>query len=158
MVATTTHSTHSLLDDLRRDYATIQFTEDTNFYWSASQQTVFFDPSAPEWQYFLLHELAHSQLDHHHYERDIQLLGLERDAWAYAADHLAPRYHLTIPDTVVQTNLDTYRDWLHDRSACPQCDATGIQTHAKQYKCLACHTVWRVNEARTCALRRHIVT
>ncbi len=156
MAATITHSTLSLQNKLRHDYPKIRFVEADNFYWSASQRTVFFDPSATQWECFLLHELAHGLLKHTQYEHDIQLLVLERDAWTYATQELAPLYDIVIPNEIAQSNLDTYRDWLHDRSTCPHCHATGIQSQTKHYKCLACHTTWRVNEARTCALRRHV--
>ena len=157
MAVTTTHSTPLLLRNLRRDYPALWLKEADTFYWSATEQTVFFDTSEPEWQAFLLHELAHGILGHSQYRRDIQLLGFERDAWAHAADTLSRTYGVPISDEIAQANLDTYRDWLHSRSTCPQCQATGIQSHTEQYKCLGCHTTWRVNEARTCALRRHIV-
>ena len=157
MAAITTRSTRSLQHKLRQDYPAISFKKADTFYWSASEHAVFFNPAAPQWQSFLLHELAHGLLEHTRYHRDIQLLALERDAWAHAAHQLAPQYDTFISDELIQTNLDTYRDWLHSRSTCPRCQATGVQSESTRYTCLACHAAWRVNEARTCALRRHLV-
>ena len=75
-------------------------------------------------------------------------------AWDKALQ-LAPEYDVAITDELIEESLDTYRDWLHSRSLCPHCNATGVQTATRHYQCLACHHAWRVNEARTCALRRY---
>lgn len=94
-------------------------------------------------------------LGHQDYDKDIRLIQMERDAWAYATASLAARYNVDISDDTVQTALDTYRDWLHARSQCPSCQATGVQVKQHTYKCLACSRLWKVNEARLCALRRY---
>lgn len=102
----------------------------------------------------LLHELGHALEGHSDYSRDIILLGLERDAWRRARA-IARTYGIVIDDDTIDHHLDTYRDWLHARSTCPVCDASGIQTAAKLYECLACRAKWSVNEARSCGLQRH---
>lgn len=104
----------------------------------------------------LLHELSHAVLNHTKYLKDIGLLELERDAWECARNTLAPKYDLIIPEDTIQDSLDTYRDWLHARSICPQCHATGLQIKQREYRCISCATVWQVNDARFCALRRYI--
>lgn len=103
----------------------------------------------------LLHELSHAVLNHTDYLKDIGLLELERNAWDYAQTTLAPLYDVTIEEDIVQDSLDTYRDWLHARSTCPECGATGLQVKQRDYKCVACQTTWHVNDARFCALRRY---
>ncbi|MCY1379960.1 hypothetical protein D9M68_895230 [compost metagenome] len=80
---------------------------------------------------------------------------MERDAWRYAKEKLGSNYKVTITDTVIQDSLDTYRDWLHARSTCPNCQATGMQNRKRHYRCIACQHVWRVNDARICGLRRY---
>jgi len=79
---------------------------------------------------------------------------MERQAWDYTIK-LAPKYNVAISDDMVQLTLDSYRDWLHARSTCPNCKATGVQTEKYTYVCPACSRKWQVNEARTCALRRY---
>jgi hypothetical protein len=104
---------------------------------------------------FLLHELGHATLGHSDYNKDIELLSLERAAWDQA-ELLAQQYNLSINENLIEDHLDTYRDWLHSRSLCPQCSFTGLQTGNAQYSCPACHAKWRVNQARTCGLKRYI--
>ncbi|HWT40911.1 MAG TPA: hypothetical protein VN081_06660 [Dongiaceae bacterium] len=144
----------SLLTTLKVDYPTITFEESDQFSWSPDHQMVTYtlsDPHAPE---LLLHELSHGLLRHHDYQRDVELLGMERAAWDTACE-LAGTYAIAIDDDTIEDNLDTYREWLHARSTCPQCTATGYQINQTTYECPACLAQWRVNEARSCELRRY---
>lgn len=106
----------------------------------------------------LLHELSHAVLGHFSYERDIELIGKEVEAWRHARDSLAPKYKLSIPDEAIDDELETYREWLHARSSCPDCNLNGIQTETDTYRCLNCRAVWKANDARNCELRRRILT
>ena len=105
----------------------------------------------------LLHEIAHAKLGHKNYQYDVQLIEMERSAWEYAVDTLAPKYGLALSmdDDNVQDSLDSYRDWLHKRSLCPQCGAVGLQGTSSSYKCINCHSEWRVNQAKSCQLKRY---
>ena len=145
-------SLHSLITAA---FPAIHFATGDEFRWSPTEQTIFYDPEDPHGMERLLHEIAHAELKHDRYDRDIELIALERDAWQHAKTVLAPRFELTISADVIEDDLDTYRDWLHARSTCPNCQATGIQTDTKQYICISCQTVWRVNEAISCGLKRY---
>ena len=155
MDATTMPSTSSLVHKLTQEYPQFTFVPDSEFHWSPQKKSIFY---AQDSAALLLHELAHALLGHTSYARDVVLIEMERDAWAYARTTLAPQYNLKITDDEIDSSLDTYRDWLHARSICPECKATGVQIQTDEYKCLACYTHWHVNEARTCALRRYKVT
>lgn len=147
-----------LINRLQKDYPQFSFVPADEFWWSSTKQTIYFDPKAVHSLAFSLHELSHAILEHEGYQYDIDLIKLERDAWHYAQEVLSPKYDITIDEEVVQDNLDSYRTWLHARSTCPECQATGLQTKSQHYRCLACDTIWRVNEARLCALRRYSIT
>lgn len=147
-------STRSLLPKLIKDYPQLSFTPGTRFAWSPDAQTVFYDESDASNTSLLLHELAHGLLGHHDYSKDVELVAMETEAWDKALE-LAGLYKETISENTVQDTLDTYREWLHARSTCPQCEATGYQSGKAEYTCVACGHVWKVNEARLCALRRY---
>lgn len=147
-------STLSLLPKLKKDFPQLVFTAGARYAWSPDARTVFFDESDPENTGLLLHELAHGLLDHHDYSKDVELVAMESAAWDKARQ-IAPGYNVQITDDTVQDTLDTYREWLHARSTCPACEATGYQSGKSDYTCVACAHVWRVNEARLCALRRY---
>jgi lipopolysaccharide biosynthesis regulator YciM len=126
--------------------------------WSPGNQTVYYAENSTDKDgyAYLLHELSHGLLEHTDYDRDVALITMERAAWD-KANELAVKYDLTIDDDLVESNLDSYRDWLHARSTCPNCGATGLQTKKLGYSCPACDQKWRVNEARVCALRRFTI-
>ena len=156
MAATITLS--SIVKQLTRDYPRYRFQTGDVFSWSYHSQTItYIDEESPAAIAQLLHETAHAILGHHHYTRDIDLIAIERQAWEVAIHQLAPHYNiiLTMADDVVQDALDTYRKWLHARSICPTCGAVGIETAKHHYHCLLCASNWRVNEARSCELRRY---
>lgn len=143
----------SLLTKIKHDYPQLTFEKAENFSWNYDTATLTYAPQGDP--AYLLHELSHAVLGHRDYLRDIGLLAHERDAWEHARNHLADKYDIPVPEDAAEDALDTYRDWLHARSACPTCSATGVQTKSTTYTCPACMTHWRVNEAKTCALRRY---
>lgn len=150
------HSILSLIKKLQEDYPVLLFEPSSNFRWLPSQKIIFYDDASHD-SASLLHELSHALLEHNSYSRDIHLIKMESAAWEYAKTILAPKYQIIISNDIIQESLDTYRDWLHARSTCPRCRAIGIQRSMNQYSCLACGALWRVNNARDCALRRYRV-
>jgi ssDNA-binding Zn-finger/Zn-ribbon topoisomerase 1 len=145
-------STISLIRQLKSDYPQFHFQKANRFLWSPSEHTVYYTSADSDYA-FLLHELSHGLLGHAEYKRDVELIAMERAAWDKAVE-LAPNYSLTFSENLVENTLDSYRDWLHARSTCPNCKATGLQVKQREYTCPACRHNWRVNEARVCALRR----
>lgn len=157
MAAITTLSTNLLLHKLQTDFPNIHFQKGDDFKWSPLKKTVFFlqlETAADAFS--LLHELAHGLLEHTNYQTDIELLAKEADAWHHARSVLGPQYATVISQTYIEDQLDTYRDWLHLRSRCPQCLQSGVQTQKSTYQCFNCSSSWNVNDARTCALRRYL--
>lgn len=153
MAVTITPST--LLEQIKNDFPLYNFVAGDDYRWSARhQQITFRDIIDIEDIGTLLHELGHAEQQHDSYQLDIELIRLEREAWAYAQKILAPRYGLKIDSDFVEDHLDTYRIWLHQRSKCPQCGLNGFQTTKNTYSCNNCRCLWRVNEARMCRLRR----
>ncbi len=149
-------STTANIASLISYFPEISFVHGDDFRWMPDENTIEYSPRDPHAVEHLLHEVAHAKLGHISYDRDIELIALEREAWRYAKIELAPLFHASIDADLIEDDLDTYRDWLHARSTCPQCQATGIQTSMQLYTCIACHAKWRVNAAMRCGLRRYI--
>ena len=147
-------SMSSLIHKLKQEYPERAFIEAEQFSWSPSTNTIFYVREQAHAPQLLLHELAHAPLGHREYRRDIELVAMETAAWEEAKT-LAERFSIRLHETVIQDHLDTYRDWLHARSTCPACTATGYQIRSDAYSCPACFHDWRVNEARSCQLRRY---
>ena len=160
MAATTMEKITSLVHTLQSSgildtpHGTITLEAGAHFSWHYQTRVVTYDVTDPHAQILLLHEVGHALLNHQDYDHDIHLLEMERAAWD-KAQSFSPEFEIMIDKEMVEDALDTYRDWLHVRSLCPSCSSTGVQTATNVYTCLACHHTWRVNEARTCQLRRY---
>lgn len=148
----------SIVSRLKTDYPGIVFAKDSYFSWSSKNQTIFYIDTETEANTAqVLHELSHAMLKHADYPKDIVLIDMERQAWEFASDQLAPIYNVALgmADDIVQDSLDSYRDWLHARSKCPSCSSIGFERARKHYFCPSCMNSWRVNEAKFCQLRRY---
>lgn len=141
----------NLLSNIQTDYPKLNFTEGETFSWSPLNQTITYKQTGKgkiaDWS--LLHEVAHAQLGHKRYQTDFELLMMEVAAWARAKE-LAEDYGLIINEDHIQDCIDTYRDWLYQRSTCPGCDSTSLQHNSVTYKCFNCGTSWTVTASRFC--------
>lgn len=155
MAATTTPSTHWLVKLLQTDYPAYKFMPAAEFSWQPASSTIEFSITEYD-EALLLHELAHALLQHTNYQRDVELLRIESAAWTKALE-LATHYSLRIEQERIDSHLNTYRDWLHARSTCPNCQSSGVQITSDNYQCPACSSTWQVNEARHCQLRRKLI-
>lgn len=140
-----------LLAKLRTDFAELEFRPSKTFYWSPKEQVIHYRENAVDdasnWS--LLHELSHALLKHKNYTTDFELLQMEVAAWA-KAEEIAKHYQQTIDPDHVQDCIDTYRDWLYQRSTCPTCTACSLQSDHRTYNCLNCGTTWHVSASRLC--------
>ena len=139
----------NFLKRLRADYPQFKFQNGHRENWSPHTKTVTFSAKQPERElkFGVLHELAHALLEHKDYTSDLELLKLESEAWHLAAK-LGRKYQVKISENHIQNCLDTYRDWLHKRSRCPNCGVHVIQHSPSTYKCFNCGLNWRVSHER----------
>lgn len=149
-----------LINKLQVSFPDIRFKQADTFYWSPEKQTVFYvsQPGNSEnnsWT--LLHETAHGVLKHITYDSDIQLLQMESEAWE-RAQKLAKQFDIEISHDYIEDCLDSYRDWLHLRSTCPECDMRSLQKDSTHYQCYNCKHIWKVSESRMCRPYRLSVT
>ncbi len=143
---------NSLLSKLQKQLPEVTFTEAATFYWSPGTNTIHMNSPAlesPEGQWALLHEAAHAVLGHQGYLTDAGLLILEVEAWQ-AAQQMSEDMAINIDDEHVQDCLNTYRDWVYARSACPTCGLNSLQIDETTYQCLNCSARWSVSQSRFC--------
>lgn len=94
------------------------------------------------YKWLILHEIGHARLKHCDYGADLKRLKMERAAWE-EAQKLARRYNLEIDEDFIEEKLDTYREWLHNKSKCPQCGMTRCQGADGEYFCPVCDIISR---------------
>lgn len=153
----------NLLKSLRRDYPELKFRLSKRFKYrppgmvyyeqpildgqNAEQNRVLARPSSLnppkiEQNYYhlqLLHEVGHAILRHSDYRVDIERLQIERAAWDQAKE-LCAVYEVPYDEDFVEEELDTYRDWLHQRAKCPVCQTVRYQDRSGKYRCPFCET------------------
>ena len=147
----------SFIDKLKIDYPNITFKLGDGFYWSPISRSVIYNDLEnkinSDWT--LLHEVSHAILNHKSYKNDLELLSMEVLAWNKAKE-ISIKYDINIDDDHIQNCLDTYRNWLHLRSTCPECEIRTLQTDKDTYRCHNCHTIWKVTSERFCRPYRKI--
>lgn len=148
----------TLILKLRKDYPGLQFETADSFYWSPKDQKVFYnndpkDKTVANWS--LLHEVGHGLLGHIAFESDFQLLKMEVEAWEEART-ISTKYGIAIDPDHIQDCLDTYRDWLYQRSTCPECTNCSLQIDSRSYMCFNCGCVWQVSQSRMCRPYRRL--
>ena len=90
-----------------------------------------------EWELQLLHEVGHALAGHRDYRTDPERLVMEREAWERARG-LCEAYNIRYDEELVEAELDTYRDWLHQKSRCRRCGLTRYQTRDGRWHCPGC--------------------
>lgn len=127
-----------LLDRLQADYPTLHFRKGKKFAFRPPR-TIIIGPDESCDSLLLLHEVGHALLGHREFNMDIERLKMEREAWEKAKE-LCMKYDLKYDREIAERELDTYREWLDQKSRCPYCGLTRFQTPDRQYHCPRCDT------------------
>lgn len=127
-----------LIAKLRVDYPEFRFINGKKFAFRPPK-TVVLGPSEPNGELLVLHEVGHAILEHKDFKTDVERLKMEVSAWEKAQE-LAVFYRIKFDEEIAQRELDSYRDWLHKKSRCPECGLTRFQD-ADGYHCPRCENL-----------------
>lgn len=125
-----------LLEKLKVDYPDLRFVDGKKFAFRPPR-TIVLGPPEPSSGLLLLHEVSHAICGHKDFKMDIERLKMEVEAWEKAKE-LASSYGVDVDEDLIQEELDTYRDWLHQKSRCPDCGLTRFETSDGVYHCPRC--------------------
>lgn len=125
-----------LLRQLKTDFPDLKFKTGPKFAFRYPN-TIIIGPKEPLSDLLTLHEVSHALLKHQTYSSDIKRLKMESAAWDKAQE-LAIKYQIAIDKDFIQDQLDTYRNWLHQKSRCPKCGLTRFQSTDGVYHCPRC--------------------
>jgi hypothetical protein len=128
-----------LISKIKADYPSFAIKTGRKFAFRYPK-TITIGPPEPSEKLLLLHELSHALLGHKSYSRDIDRVKMESEAWEKAKE-LANHYGVEVDENLVQDELDTYREWLHKKSCCPECGLTRYQTNDQTYHCPRCENL-----------------
>ncbi len=129
----------TLLERIKRDFPEFNFCEGKKFVFKPPK-TIILGPEEPSYNLLMLHELAHAVLRHRNFKMNVERLKMENEAWEKTRE-LAQRYGVDFDEEIAQEELDTYRDWLHKKSRCPECGLTRFETPDGQYHCPRCENL-----------------
>lgn len=129
------------LKTLERDFPDLRFKQGRKFAFRPPR-IITIGLDEPAWQLLSLHEVGHAVCGHRNFDTDVQRLKMEMEAWEKARE-LAKKYKIEFDEEVVQKELDTYRDWLHQKSRCPKCGLTRFETTDGHYHCPRCENFFR---------------
>ncbi|MBQ9180675.1 hypothetical protein IJ135_01100 [Candidatus Saccharibacteria bacterium] len=127
---------NKLIEKLKKDYPEVRFKTGVKFLFRPPR-TVVVGPEMKNSELILLHEMGHFISKHYNYQTYAERLKIEREAWEIASG-LAARYGVKYDEDVVEDELDTYRDWLDQKSRCPECGLTRFQTPDGVFHCPRC--------------------
>ena len=126
----------NLLTTLKNTYPNFNFRAAKKFSFRPPR-TINYVEDAPEFNSLILHELGHAILEHRNFKTDIERLKMERAAWD-KAEEIARELNILINTELIEAELDTYRDWLHQKSRCKKCGLTRFETPDGVYHCPNC--------------------
>jgi len=130
------HPLLPLISRLQTAYPKLQFRFGKRFIYRPPH-TIFVGSPEPHAELLLLHELGHALLGHQTFKSDLERLKIERAAWDKARE-LAIKHHIPFNENFAETELDTYRDWLHTKAKCKKCGLSRYQTPDGIYHCPHC--------------------
>ena len=124
----------TFLAKIKSDFPDIRFVSGKRFSFRPPK-TVVVEPDGEP--LLLLHEIGHALIEKYDFKTEVGRLKIEVMAWEKARE-LASSYKVAIDEDLIETELDTYRDWLHQKSRCPKCGLTRFQTPDGTFYCPKC--------------------
>lgn len=134
-----------MLEKLKIDYPEFKWRYGARFRWRPDTKTITLERldahsnegcAGQKYALQALHELAHALLGHKDDTYDVLRLKCEAEAWNKVKCELCAQYGVAWDEEFAQDMLDTYRTWLHKKSACPICKQCRLQTKDGGYSCL----------------------
>lgn len=127
-----------VLQKIRGDFPNFRFEAGGKFKFRPPR-TIVFDTSLEgrTGLILMMHELGHAILGHRNFKTEIGRLKMEVMAWEKARE-LALKYEVKFDEKLMERELDSYREWLHQKSRCPICGLTRFQTPDALWHCPYC--------------------
>ena len=118
-------------------YPNINFKTGKKFKYKP-KKTIYYSLSETDnFPLLILHELAHATLGHFSFKTDLERLKIESEAWE-ETKNLCQKFNLPFSENFAETELDTYREWLHQKSRCQNCGLIRFETPDGIYHCPRC--------------------
>ena len=133
----------SFIEELKKEFGQFSFISSQRFKWKYPKSIYFEENEDIPFHYFALltlHELGHGLSGHKDYKTDVERLKIESEAWQRAKREISAHknWGVEYDEDFAENELDSYRDWLHQKSKCKKCGLTRYQTADGKYHCPNC--------------------
>ena len=126
----------TLIKKIIQDYPDINFRIGQRFSFRPPRSVVL-GPAISHYTLLLAHEIGHALSGKYSFKTDLERLKIEREAWEQAKS-ICQKFNIPYDKNFIEDQLDSYRDWLHNKSKCKKCGLTCYQTKNGQYHCPNC--------------------
>lgn len=124
----------TFLAKIKSNYPSLRFVSGKRFAFRPPK-TIVVEPDGEA--LLLLHEVGHALIGKYDFKTEVDRLKIEVLAWEKAKE-LCGQYGVFIDEELIESELDTYRDFLHQKSRCPDCGLTRFQTPDGIWHCPRC--------------------
>ncbi len=131
----------NFLETLKTSYPEFTFKPGRKFLFRP-RKSIFYIESDENFRLLLLHELAHALLGHFSFDKSLERLQIERDAWEKTRE-LCETHSIPFSEEFANSELDTYRDWVHQKTLCPSCGLTCLEVNSESLYCPFCQKYQR---------------
>ncbi|MBR3320251.1 hypothetical protein IKG20_03035 [Candidatus Saccharibacteria bacterium] len=131
----------SFLESIKTAYPKFSFLPGRKFLFRPPK-TIYYLESNENFRFLLLHELSHAVLGHFTFEKSLERLQLERDAWEKTRE-LCKTYDVPFDESLAEEELDTYRDWVHKKTLCKTCGLTCLEVSPESLYCPFCQKFYK---------------
>ncbi|MBQ6130088.1 hypothetical protein IJI72_00065 [Candidatus Saccharibacteria bacterium] len=105
------------------------------------KKTIYYEIKNDHFPLLLLHETAHALLNHYSFDTSLERLTIERDAWEKTRS-LCKKFAQPFDEDFAEANLNTYRDWLHQKTLCKVCGLTCLEVSSTTLFCPFCQKTY----------------
>lgn len=127
----------NFLEKVKTKYPIYHFHFGKKFSFRPPKSIYLGSPNDSNFEMLTLHELAHAELGHFSYKTDIERIKMEVSAWE-TTKKLCQEFNIPFNSSLSEEELDSYRNWLHQKSLCKKCKLTRYQTPDGTYHCPHC--------------------
>ena len=125
---------------VKTDFPSLKFVTGRKFAFRPPKTVVLPEDTSDCNPLLVLHEIGHALIGIFDFSTEIDRLKIEVMAWEKARE-LCSRYKVEVDEDLIQGELDSYRDWLHQKSRCPECGLTRFQTPDGVFHCPKCDII-----------------
>jgi len=139
----TTDLARLFIDELKSLYPQFKFISSIRFKYRPPK-SIYVVYGEDNFALQTLHELGHALCKHENYQTLVERLKIESEAWERAKQVVSlhpewlKKYQIKYDSDFAESQLDTYRDWLHAKTLCPNCGLTRYQTPNGRFHCPHC--------------------